>query len=377
MGGVQPGTNRLEPLGGPRRRQSIAMQAPAVGREMPIRVELSLRYPVEDIQPPIPNLALPDEELFSWNRRVEEALADVVRRRRPEGAQAAECPPLGWYGSELLNICGQALVAVPSQIMRLRALQQEKPALLSTRGSLWPLLLEVATLLAAAAYHCHRGAQRLAEEAPASLRQLPAVSALYSRAIIKVEHGVSELPDATFPPMDAEMAFADISIDVMRAQAHGAPLGTALRLLGQRAEAEQAAKPDTLAQIFLLVPGLTYALRRLALLMPLAEEMACRESSEPTVSSVEVYEQVAQPHPRLPVRHRSSITTTTNEVGVAESCACGAPILPEWRYCRKCGAPRARAATMSPRPTAVAAEMPALPAGPRPRPGRRLNTGLR
>lgn len=270
-----------------------------------------LRFPVDVAPPPAPRLSLPDALQAAWLERVREATArslaaDEDRWRRlepPAEAGPSRAPPLAWYGAELLA-CGQPLATAWKRIPSLEAATD----VVDAGGPLWYMLLEVTQLFGAVGFHLHRVVHDLVTEAPQGLRQLRPLwsgeeapqeageAGGAKRAEAEAQPGGSVVrfpPPPYFAPDDAAGALALLKTDLARAQALGARLGAALRLLGQAAPDSHggaaaarallaAGEEDRthVAPAFLLVPALEHAIQKLLSLVIAVDSWAASHPSQ-------------------------------------------------------------------------------------------------
>lgn len=187
------------------------------------------RYPVVDIEPSSPRISLPDKRLKSWQDRVKSGGGKV---RSGQEADHYE-PCLEWYAEQLLSSC-RALVPASAKIVALQARHNSGLAQLEEGQQLWHLLSEVSMLFSACDYHTARAAEVLSREATAQLtRRTSGGPDLLSRSERTPQAMPQPFPTPPFAPKGADMALANLHLNVAKLQTAGPQLAVSLRKLFQ------------------------------------------------------------------------------------------------------------------------------------------------
>jgi len=189
-----------------------------------------VRYPVLDIEPPSPRVELSEKRKSAWQQRVRLSCGSLPQQHdEDEGAQDLLEPPLQWYAEQLSLVCGCALIPASERLLALQA-RHIGQGLLDEGEQLWHLLLEVATLFAAAAYHVHRAAEVLNRD----FIRGPRGGQGHSGPSGGPEAASQQrLPMPPFMPKGAKAAVADLHLHIARLQATGPQLAASLQHLGQ------------------------------------------------------------------------------------------------------------------------------------------------
>lgn len=213
-------------------------------REKKVFQKGEVRYPVVDVEPSSPRIALSERTAGAWQTRLRSACAHAGSPWRGEGALEEEqkgtdalAAPLDWYAEELSFVCGRALIPAAARLLALQARHIAGPGLLDDSQPFWAMLLETATLFAAAAYHVHRAAEVLVSEVGNLLLRRGTAAATPPQHCAAgggpESGGQRRLPTPLFPPRGANAALAALHLDVARLQSAGPQLAAALKRLAQ------------------------------------------------------------------------------------------------------------------------------------------------
>lgn len=213
-----------------------------------------IRYPISDVEPSSPRVVLSEKHAKAWQHRVQLTRASPIsvnsvslqQRQDDDQDEGKESevpdlpePPLEWYADQLAVVCGRALTPTSERLLALQVRHASGLGLLDEGEQLWPLLLEAATLFAAAAYHVQRAAEVLTREVGGLIvrrgsGQGVAGAARVPDSSIGLDSGSQRrLPMPPFTPKGANAALADLHLYVAKLQTTGPQLASTLHRLVQ------------------------------------------------------------------------------------------------------------------------------------------------
>lgn len=191
-------------------------------------VKGELRYLLMDVEPSSPRMVLSEKALRKWEIRLTD---------HRDTFQPTLYPALPWYAEQLSFACGRAMVTAPIGVRALQLRHNVNPKILDEAKELGSLLVEIASLFSAAAYHVERAIGILGADAAKTSCANPHSSDI----------GVEmKLPHPPFVPKSADGALADLHLSICKLQTLGPRLATILRQFAQSGNVDAAASIDRL-----------------------------------------------------------------------------------------------------------------------------------